>query len=136
MRIALAAFACLISPAGGCASITGSVFSDADRCAAISEVAKSQYEFGLDRPLPLYSESYGTTCDWESHGLATRIIGYEDLDAWEGLFVFEKPRQEGDVMVVRAVYSGPHLYARQCRVRRDGEGWRLVRECPIEEYRH
>ena len=132
----LAAAACLILLLSGCASTAVSPAGKAERCSVIAEVARSQYGFGPELGLPLSEDSWGTDCDWTANGVPMAIVRSEDFDILGSQYQFEQPRQRGGMMTVKAIHSGHNFIVRTCRLRRDGDGWRLVSECPITDYRH
>lgn len=138
MNLRSAIYTCMAFALAGCASTVGSPSWKADRCSAIAEVARSQYGYGPESLFPLSEDSWGTDCNWTANGVPIEIIREGDFDFDRlliGVFYFDRPRQLGDVMTVKATYKGLHLYVRSCELHHDGEGWRLTGRCPVTDAR-
>ena len=104
-------------------------------CVLIAEVAKAQYEFSIDRPMPIDRAGYVPRCDWPSLGLEVEVLALQEIEALTPLVRFGRPWGLGDQRQVKIIYwNGLHSWGRACRLRRMAGQWRLVEPCPVTSF--
>ena len=129
LTVAVALASCATAPSG---SLPGGTTVQPLNCVLMAEVARTQYEFSLDRPMPVNRDGYVPRCDWASLGVEIEVLTFRDIEPLSPLVTFGRPWGLGGQRQVRInFWNGIHTWTRTCRLERTAGEWRLVEECPV-----
>jgi hypothetical protein len=101
-------------------------------CALIAAVAREQYGYDHSTVLLLNSDGYAPICDWSRLGLKVEVVDPARIDALTPWLSFGRPWGVGGRQnIIVTHWMGVHFYERRCRLRLEGDRWRLAGECTL-----